>query len=736
MTAIVGSSLALPALLPAQVVIQGEVSAEGTGAPVVGANVVVKGTGQGGATDVGGKFRFVARAAYPLTLEITHIAYQSREVVLAADTSLVIVLVPHLIRGEDVVITGEKSRAAADVSSAVELVTARTIEALGARDVGDALRPLPSVTITASATGKQTISIRGSNSNEVTVFLDGMRLNDSNTGVADLSAIDLNDLQQVQVVKGGATTLFGPGAFGGVVSMTTRQPDSNRVALVRSYGLTDAVDQDLGASASGRLGPLAVGGHFSGKSRLYDGSVVYTNLFNSIAAAVYMRPGNFSTKRYQMNNLLELPSGEVSQSDHTTLNILSYNGAVLGVPDWSFFAGTRDWGWQDRFFTNLERNLAEASSTARIVKQINNRWLSSTLQLDIDDQSFTGENLVAEDLGSSVARQSSRLARTDLGYSAVFRLISDDVHPLASRIRWEFGLRGDRIDTRHYQELLSSRPAGEGVDTLSFQSAQHDRQDVSLTRRLGVHLEGSAPHLYYTFFMNQGRNQRLPSLNDLFLWANSDLPDVLAQPLKQEFLSTTDLGMVVFFRPPGYSPTQLEFKVVANLFLNHYANKVTYRFSTDRPPVPLNTLSTRISGYDLSLQASLWDKRLRVQWAYLHINLDDPLVFPNKPEYRLTYQFELSYPWLSVLFDFYRDGPQFVLFNSVLTASQIKERQSANLNIVLRRRLWRANLSLAYSVRNIFSDEPVFADPSVGATGLPFQYFEVHRRILTLRIRL
>ena len=156
-------------------------------------------------------------------------------------------------------------------------------------------------------------------------------------------------------------------------------------------------------------------------------------------------------------------------------------------------------------------------------------------------------------------------------------------------------------------------------------------------------------------------------------------PDILEQPLRQEFLTTTDLGLQAFFRPPLYSPTLLEFKVVANLFLNQYTNKITYRFSTEGPPVPLNTLSTRISGYDLSLQASLWDHRIRLQWAYLRIKLDDPFVFPNKPEYRLTYQVELSYPWLSVLFDFYRDGPQFVLFNGILAASRIEERQSANL---------------------------------------------------------
>ena len=726
----------MPVVLEAQAILEGQVLSGRTRAAVLGANIVVRGTDEGGASDSKGQFRFTTTSSYPLTLDITHIAYKPLDVIVASDTTLILLLTPTHIMGEGVLVTAPHSRAAADVRSAIEIVTAEAMENLGARDVGDVLRPLPSVTISVSATGKQTVSIRGSNANEVAIFLDGLRLNDANSGVADLSSIDMNDLERVEVIKGGATTLFGSGAFGGVVSMTSRRPDSNQVAFYRGYGLTDSGDQDLSASASTRLGPLAVGGRFSGKARRYDGNVLYTKTIGSLAAVLTPRFGDLTVKQYYLNNVLELPTGQIAQSDQTTLTIASYTGSLLGSPDWALFLGRREWGWEDKFFTNLERDLAESGLTARLSRQVNSRRMSSTFQLDYEKQLFNGTNSSFDSFGGSRVEQSSRLARSDWGYSAVLRFLSDDVHPLASKIRWEFGLRGDRIDTKHNVNSFKGSTLGGTVDTVWSLDASIPRGEQSLTRRVGVYLEGSTPLLYYTMFMNQGRNQRLPSLNDLSLWANSvdDIDD--ADKLAAEFLITTDVGAQVIIGFLTQIDPTANLKATASLFVNQYSNKITYRFLSDTPPVPLNTPSARVAGYDLSLEVEIWLRRLRARWAYQRINLDNPFIFPNKPEARLAYQVELRLGWISGVFDYHRDGPQFVVFNGLATPLQLERRESANLNLILRRQLWHAKVSVAYTIRNLFSDLPVLrGDPA--EEGLPPpQYYESHRQIISLRVSL
>ncbi|MFB0517236.1 MAG: TonB-dependent receptor plug domain-containing protein, partial [Candidatus Neomarinimicrobiota bacterium] len=452
--------LALPALLTASVTVRGKVLDGSSQEPIVGANVVVMGTDEGGATDIEGCFEFPTTHSYPFTLEVTHIGFQRKEVYVSVDTLLIITLEPAFLMGEDVIVIGDRSQVGAEVSSAINVLTSRMMESYGARDVGDALRPLPSVVINASATGKQTVSIRGSNPNEVAVFLDGLRLNDSNTGMANLSAIDLNDLERVEVVKGGSTTLFGQGSFGGVVSLTSHLPDSNQVTFSRGYGLTDASDQDLSFSASGRLGIFAAGGRYSGKSRRYDGNTLYTNLFNSMSAAAYPRFGELVAKQYRLNNYLELPVGGEAQSDHMALTTLTYKGSLLGSSDWTFFLGYRNWGWTDHFFTNLERQLEEGNVTGRIAKQIINRKMSSILQLSYEEQNFNGNNSLYDSVLETFIHDSARLERINLGYAAVMRIIDEDLNPLASQVRLEISLRGDQFITNHLQDTWTTDLSG------------------------------------------------------------------------------------------------------------------------------------------------------------------------------------------------------------------------------------------------------------------------------------
>ncbi|UCD37313.1 MAG: TonB-dependent receptor [Fidelibacterota bacterium] len=724
----------LPVTLPAQKLVRGNVLQRDDRSPIMGANVMIVGTDEGAATDSEGYFEFSTAQSYPFTLKISHIAFQTLEITVGEDTLLEILMVSAMLPGKDIEVIGERTRVGAEVSSAVEILTVKKIEDIGARDVGDVLRTLPSVVVDASTTGKQTVSIRGSNPNEVAVYLDGLRLNDTNTGLADLSAIDLNELERVEVVKGGATALFGHGAFGGVVNLTSHLPDSNQIAFTRGYGLTDDADQDLSISATGRLGMFAAGGRYSGKSRRYDGRSFYTSIFNSLSAAATPRFGELAARRYYLNNYIELPSIGVAQSDTTILTSATYRGSILTSPDWNLFVGKRQWGWTDHFFTNLKRLLDENTLSGRISKQIINERTSSTLQVSYEQRNFSGENVRQVRYSTDTIHELAELERTCLGYTAVVRLLTPELADLDARIRLEMSLRGDEIVTDHQQEdwiadsIGTARNVSLWVDSRSRQKA--------LARRMGVRIEGSTPLVHYSFYMNQGRNQRLPTLQDLFLWKNSFDPELRELPLEREFVSTTDLGLNLIYHPPVYTQPDYEVNITAGIFVNNYTDKIAYRYYEDYAPSPLNTGTAKISGYEISVEGSIWDRRLRGQWAYQHINLDDPLVFPNKPESRLTYIIEFDLPWLVIGYDYYRDGPQFILYNGFIAAQQLESRESANLNVRLRWQIWRFHMSLAYTVRNIFSDEPVLVDQMASTAGLPFQYYESHRKIITFKVSL
>ena len=121
---------------------------------------------------------------------------------------------------------------------------------------------------------------------------------------------------------------------------------------------------------------------------------------------------------------------------------------------------------------------------------------------------------------------------------------------------------------------------------------------------------------------------------------------------------------------------------------------------------------------------------------YQRINLDNPLIYPNKPESRLTYLIELNLPWLVISHDYYHDGPQFIVSDGSVATKRLESRESANLNIRLRWQVWRLQMSLAYTIRNIFSDQPVLGEQLGPSSGLPFQYYESHRKIITFKVSL
>lgn len=67
-----------------------------------------------------------------------------------------------------------------------------------------------------------TVSIRGANANQVVVLVDGVRLNSSAGGSVDLGAIPPDQIQRIEVYRGGDAAFFGEGAIGGVVNIVTR----------------------------------------------------------------------------------------------------------------------------------------------------------------------------------------------------------------------------------------------------------------------------------------------------------------------------------------------------------------------------------------------------------------------------------------------------------------------------------------------------------------------------------
>jgi vitamin B12 transporter len=132
------------------------------------------------------------------------------------------------------------------------VLTEQDIRNSGASDVPTLLRSVAGVDVVQSGgLGKvSSVFMRGTNSNQVLVLLDGVRINSATTGSTALEHIMLDSIERIEVVRGNVSSLYGSEAIGGVIQLFTK----------RGHG-TPAFNAGIGLGSHGTQ-HLAVG--FSG----------------------------------------------------------------------------------------------------------------------------------------------------------------------------------------------------------------------------------------------------------------------------------------------------------------------------------------------------------------------------------------------------------------------------------------------------------------------------------------
>lgn len=78
----------------------------------------------------------------------------------------------------------------------------------------------------ASMGNAQTLSIRGVPGQQVLVLLDGFPLTSPSLGLTDLSQIPLENVERIEIVRGAGSAIYGANAFGGVVNIITKKPQT------------------------------------------------------------------------------------------------------------------------------------------------------------------------------------------------------------------------------------------------------------------------------------------------------------------------------------------------------------------------------------------------------------------------------------------------------------------------------------------------------------------------------
>lgn len=196
---------------------------DSNGEPLLGVNVLVKGTTIGAVTDIDGNFSFEAPAG--CTLVISYIGFESQEVKVKGNAPLNIILKEDSEALDEVVVIGYGTQKKVNLTGAVSAVTGEEIAKRPVSNTSTMLQgQMPGLRITSDkgqpgnesvqmrVRGQGTYSSAGSNP---LVLINGVE--------GDLATLDPNIIESVSVLKDAASaSIYGSRAANGVILITTK----------------------------------------------------------------------------------------------------------------------------------------------------------------------------------------------------------------------------------------------------------------------------------------------------------------------------------------------------------------------------------------------------------------------------------------------------------------------------------------------------------------------------------
>ncbi len=274
-TALVAMLMLFPFLGQAQTlyIVSGTIS-ELTGEPIVGVNIVEKGTSNGTISSIDGSF-FLELNSEPATLVFSFIGYTTKEIAVSSQAAnLQVELEENIQSLQDVIIVGTRFNARSELTSPVPIdkITASELESSGQLSIDQMI----TYKIQSYNASQQTISdatahfnpadLRGLGPSRTLVLINGKRKNASalvyvndtpgkgEVGV-DMQSIPVSAIKRIEILRDGASAQYGSDAIAGVINIVLKDnfdyTDINIFSGVTSEG--DGFNAGFNANAGFNL---------------------------------------------------------------------------------------------------------------------------------------------------------------------------------------------------------------------------------------------------------------------------------------------------------------------------------------------------------------------------------------------------------------------------------------------------------------------------------------------------
>jgi vitamin B12 transporter len=244
----------------------------------------------------------------------------------------------------------------AETTASVTVISAEEIQQQQADTVTEVLRAVPGLDFAQNGSRGTTTSVftRGAESDQTLVLIDGVEVNSVTLGAFDFSNLTTENIERIEVLRGGGGTLYGSQAIGGVINIITKKGEGTPTASVSAEGGNGSTHREV-LTFSGGEGIVGFSGAVSsidtdGFRRFNDG---YRNFSTNLRVDVTPFPtgslrgffrytdaktGLFNNKNYlavpdlnarQLSNFLLLKG----EWEHTIGEVFNYRVAGSYVRD-------------------------------------------------------------------------------------------------------------------------------------------------------------------------------------------------------------------------------------------------------------------------------------------------------------------------------------------------------------------------------------------------------------------
>ncbi len=703
----------------AQEIIRGKILDINSHQPIPYVNIFLARSQRGTVSDFAGKFQLKIPAADSLLekLIIQHINYDRKEISLQdLQSPLTIYLQPRVIAlpGVEIYAPGEKFEIKKDLPLIVNEIKARQFDIRGFIDAGDFLRADESIQVQENLSGSKTISLRGGNADDVLILYNGVKLNNPFTNIFDMSLIDLEDVNSLQIIKGSNSILYGTGAFSGVINVIPQ--------IEQDYFLR--FQQRIGSYNSGNWGVQIYGkkNNLHATYRIRQGAA-RRNFIDGIPGLDYLENRTFhqfagleyrfgKNKNVVAQNRLtaNFLKSNITYSDHRTdekisnanrLFQIQYRGDIGKFKNISISLASQKSDEKqsiNHYSGWLERNLSDRSFQIHAEK--NARFPSSELvflyQFNQNSLDFSDARL--DYLRNQISGEIDKLQRTQHSLASVMKIHQPGGSNFLRTVDFDLSYRFDFARDRQPQAI------GENA----IFRAMPERTWKESTLKFASRFHGFYQRFLLDIFVNIGNNVKLPALAQLISSQIMFEENGKSFSLKPEKNNAVEIG-IILKRDLRDQPEIYGWEISLSYMKNHYSNKLRPYYIVGLPLAFYdNVADARISGVETKAAVFLFKKKVTVETGISRYNITEKAAFPFKADYKIVANLKIEHSGYSFWLHWFHESEQIGWVrqvNGLFSEVTLPKFSNVDLHFSKMFPFWKFKLFANVSLRNLLSDK-------------------------------